>query len=97
MGGIHPVTGFDSPPIGEFPPSQMGRACIGAGRRFDMPMKKRIACADVVPGCAFEAEAATEDELLRKVAEHAGHSHDVKQVSPELLTKVKGAIRDVKE
>jgi predicted small metal-binding protein len=59
-----------------------------------MPDKKRIACDDVVPGCKFVATAATEEELLTKVADHAAHDHGVKEVSPELLAKVKGAVRD---
>lgn len=56
--------------------------------------KKKISCADVVPGCAFTAEAASEQELLKKVAAHAGHEHGLKDVSPEVLAKVKAAIKD---
>ena len=56
-------------------------------------MSKKIACADVVPGCSFQAEAETENELLQKVAEHAAEAHEVKEVSPELLASVKSAIR----
>jgi predicted small metal-binding protein len=54
---------------------------------------KRIACHDVVPGCSFTASADTEEELLARVATHAGSAHDVKDVTPELLDKVKRAIR----
>ena len=35
-------------------------------------MEKRIACNEIVPGCAFTATAATEDELLKKVVAHDG-------------------------
>ena len=56
-------------------------------------MSKKIACADVVPGCSFHTEAETESELLQKVAEHAAEAHGVKEVSPELLASVKSAIR----
>jgi predicted small metal-binding protein len=56
-------------------------------------MKKRIACSDVVPGCPFTASAETEEDLLRQVAAHAEHSHGIKEVTPDLLGKVKGAIR----
>jgi predicted small metal-binding protein len=55
-------------------------------------MSKFIACNAVVPGCAFTAEAATEKELLEKVAEHAAKEHGVKDVTPELVEKVRGAI-----
>lgn len=57
-------------------------------------MEKQIACGDVVPGCTFEASAPTEQELLQKVAQHAKDSHGVPDVTPELATKVKAAIRD---
>ena len=57
-------------------------------------MEKRIACNDVVPGCAFTATAATEDELLKKVMAHASQAHGVTEVTSELAAKVKFAIRD---
>jgi predicted small metal-binding protein len=53
---------------------------------------KHMACGRVVPGCAFEASAATEEELLRQVAAHAAHDHGIAEVTPELLAKVKAAI-----
>jgi predicted small metal-binding protein len=56
-------------------------------------MKKRIACNDVVPGCSFKATAESEEELLAQVAAHADEVHGVKEVTPELLAKVKEAIR----
>jgi len=57
-------------------------------------MEKRIACNDVVPGCTFTAEAATEEELLQKVETHAAHAHGVTDMTPELAARVKSAIRD---
>ena len=54
---------------------------------------KHILCGDVVPGCTFTAEAATEEELVKKVVAHAAHDHGVTDVSPELAAKVKAAIR----
>jgi predicted small metal-binding protein len=56
------------------------------------PELKRIACADVVPDCTFTASAATEEELLQKVAAHAAQEHGVTEVTPELAAKVKAAI-----
>lgn len=56
-------------------------------------MTQHIACGDVVPGCGWTAEAATEEELLQKVVEHAAEAHGVDEVSPELAEKVKEAIR----
>lgn len=56
-------------------------------------MKKHIACNAVVPGCNFTATASTEEELIRKVAEHAAHDHGVTEITPELAEKVRAAIR----
>lgn len=56
-------------------------------------MGKHIACGDVVPGCAFTADAATEEELVQRVSAHASQEHGVKEVTPELAEKVKAAIR----
>jgi len=56
-------------------------------------MTKHIACNDVVPGCAFEASAGNEEELLRQVTTHAAKEHGVQEVTPELAEKVKAAIR----
>ena len=57
-------------------------------------MAKEIACHDVIPGCGFKADAATEEELLAKVTEHARVAHGVSEVTPELVTKVRGAIKE---
>lgn len=55
-------------------------------------MSKKLTC--VVEGCEFKFEAATEESLLQKVGEHAATEHGVKEVPPELLAKVKAAIRE---
>ncbi len=57
-------------------------------------MTKHITCNDLVEGCAFEASAATEEELLKQVAAHAARDHGVTQVTPELQAKVKAAIQN---
>jgi predicted small metal-binding protein len=55
---------------------------------------KYIACAAVVPDCPFEATAETEEELLQMVIAHAGHTHGITEVTPELAAKVKAAIQN---
>jgi predicted small metal-binding protein len=55
---------------------------------------KYIACASVVGGCPFEATAATEEELLKTVAEHAAHVHGVTEITPELAARVTAAIQN---
>jgi len=57
-------------------------------------MGKQIACNDVVKGCAFQAHAETEEELLKQVAAHAAKEHGVTQVTPELIAQVKAAIQN---
>ena len=54
---------------------------------------KYIACAEIVPDCSFTASAATEEELLKQVVAHAAHDHGITEVTPELATKVKAAIK----
>ena len=60
----------------------------------DTHTDKHICCGAIVPDCTFEATATTEEELLKKVAEHAAHVHGVAEVTPELLDKVKAAIQN---
>lgn len=55
---------------------------------------KYIACAEIVPDCSFTASAATEEELVKKVAAHAAQKHGITEVTPELAAKVKAAIKE---
>ena len=56
-------------------------------------MTKHISCGDLVTGCEFTAEAASESELIEQVKAHAAREHGVKEVTPELAAKVKLAIQ----
>ena len=58
-------------------------------------MPYRLACAKLMPGCDFTAEAATEEELLKKAAAHASEAHGIKEITPELASKVKAVIERV--
>ena len=58
-------------------------------------MAKMITCRDVGVDCDFQARAETEQELLLKCAEHAKTAHGMSEITPELATKVREAIRDV--
>ncbi len=57
-------------------------------------MAKVLRCKDVGFECGFEIRADTEEELMKKVAEHAAEVHDMKEVSEEVAAEVKAAIRD---
>ncbi|WP_084264588.1 DUF1059 domain-containing protein [Sneathiella glossodoripedis] len=54
---------------------------------------KKIECNDLFEGCAFRASASTEDELLQKVAAHAAKEHNIQEITPEVLAKVKSCIK----
>jgi predicted small metal-binding protein len=43
--------------------------------------------------CPFEASAKTEDELMNKIAAHAASAHNMKTVSPDMMEKIKKAIK----
>jgi predicted small metal-binding protein len=49
-------------------------------------MPSRLARAKLMPGCDFKAEAATEDELLKKAAAHASEAHGMKEITLKLAT-----------
>jgi predicted small metal-binding protein len=45
----------------------------------------------------FEARGATEQEVLDKAAEHGRTAHGIQELSPELVAKVRAAIREEPE
>lgn len=57
-------------------------------------MAKILRCRDVGIDCDFEARAETEEEILKKAAEHADAVHNMKEIPEEVLEKVRAAIRD---
>lgn len=58
-------------------------------------MAKILKCCDVGMDCAFEAQGESEEDLLQQAAEHVQAVHGLMEVSPELVAKVRAAIRDV--
>lgn len=58
---------------------------------------KKLGCMDVDPkgGCAFEVRAETEEEVMRLAADHAKHAHKMATTPPEMVKKIKGAIKTV--
>lgn len=51
-------------------------------------------CADIGLSCPFEATAKTEDELMKKIAVHAAEVHNLKPVPPDMMAKIKKAIKE---
>jgi predicted small metal-binding protein len=57
-------------------------------------MAKSIKCSDTGVDCDWSTTAETEEELLKKVHEHAKEQHGFTEITPELLAKVKANIKD---
>jgi predicted small metal-binding protein len=58
-------------------------------------MAKILECAKVDPssGCKHVVRGETEEEVLKKAGEHA-KEHGIREVTPELIAKVKANIRN---
>ncbi len=58
-------------------------------------MDKIIECAKVDPssGCTHVIRGKNEEEVMKNAMEHA-KEHGIREVTPELMAKVKAAIRD---
>ena len=58
-------------------------------------MPKELECAKVDPssGCQYVVRGETEEEVMRNAAEHA-KEHGIRDVTPELMERVKTNIRD---
>jgi predicted small metal-binding protein len=57
-------------------------------------MAKVLRCRDVGLDCEGELRGQTEEEILRQAAEHAQNVHNIRDMSPDLVQKVRAAIRD---
>jgi predicted small metal-binding protein len=55
---------------------------------------KRIECGDLVPGCTFHAQAASEAEVLSAELEHVRQVHGL-TATPQFLERARGRIVDV--
>jgi predicted small metal-binding protein len=57
-------------------------------------MAKVLCCRDVGFDCDGVIRAETEAEILKQAAEHAQKVHNLKEISPEVVEKVRAAIRE---
>jgi predicted small metal-binding protein len=53
-----------------------------------------LKCDDLNPGCTFEARGNTDEDVLKKAAEHAKTAHKMAEIPPDVLDKARSAIRD---
>lgn len=58
-------------------------------------MAKVLKCREVGLDCNFVARADTEEEIMQQIAEHAATTHGVKDIPENVVTRVRGVIRDV--
>lgn len=50
-------------------------------------------CVDIGMKCPFEVKTRTEEELMKMVATHAAAEHQMTQMPPDMLKKIKAAIK----
>ena len=57
-------------------------------------MAKQYTCRDVGVDCDWRVQGNTVEEVLQKIAEHAKSVHSMEEIPPELMVKVRAAIRE---
>lgn len=57
-------------------------------------MTKVIRCRDVGFNCDGVIKAKTEEEALNLAAAHAKSAHNVKEVTPDIVKKIKSVMRE---
>ena len=57
-------------------------------------MTKVVHCKDVGFDCEGVIRAATEEEVLKLVADHAKEVHSMQEVTPDVVEKVRAVMRD---
>jgi predicted small metal-binding protein len=60
-------------------------------------MAKLLKCNDLNPRCIFEIRGNSEDEVIEKAVEHFRADHNMQNISPDVLSKARSAIRDEAE
>ncbi len=55
-------------------------------------MTFKLACGDVMPGCAARFETTDRDQLLSQVASHASEAHGITTITPSVLEAVESRI-----
>ena len=57
-------------------------------------MTKVLRCGDLMTGCKAVLEGKDEAEVMAKCAEHAKQAHGLSAIPPEMVAKVKAAIKE---
>ncbi len=57
---------------------------------------KQLSCRDAGADCDFLVRAETEEEVMQVAAAHGARSHGMKEITPELKSKMKSLIKTVR-
>ncbi len=52
----------------------------------------KLACGDVMPGCAARFESADRGQLIGELARHAASVHGITSIAPDLLSSIESKI-----
>ena len=66
---------------------------VGDGERGDTAMAS-FRCKDMGLECEFEIRDENKDELMWVVAVHADETHDMNRAPPEMMDKIKKAVKE---
>ncbi len=58
-------------------------------------MTKSISCSDTGSNCGWSVTAETEEDLMKKVAQHAKEHHKDMEITPEVIAKIKSIIKEI--
>jgi len=64
-----------------------------AGKQYRGVSMPSFRCKDIGMSCPFAASAKSEDELLKKIEEHAAKEHGMTSLPSGTLTKIRKAIK----
>lgn len=57
-------------------------------------MSKELHCGDIMDGCKHVVRGESEEEVMRKGAQHAKEAHGMAEMDEATQAKVKSKIRD---
>ena len=57
---------------------------------------KQLSCRDGGVDCDFLVRAETEEEVMQLAADHGARVHGMKEITPELKSKIKSLIKTVR-
>ena len=58
-------------------------------------MTKSISCSGAGSDCGWSATGETEEDLMKKVGQHAQEEHKDMKITPEVIAKIKSIIKEI--